>query len=88
MATAQSLLTLPSLSEPLTGLMAGLSGGTTGGMIPIITPTGIIPGGTGIGVIIGIMVIPGIRGTPGFTAGFIGAIGGTGLHGGLSNSIK
>jgi hypothetical protein len=82
----QSLSTLPSSSEPFTGLTARLSGGTTGGMIPKITPTGTTPGGIGIGDIIGITVIRGIHGTPGFIAGFTGAIGGIGLPGGLSKT--
>ena len=85
---AQSLFTLPSSSEPFTGLMASLSGGNTGGMIPIITPTGTTHGGTGIGGIIGITVMPGIPGTPGFIAGSTGTTGGTGLHGGLSNKVR
>jgi len=84
----QSLSIRLSLSEPFTGLTARLSGGITGGMIPIITPTGTTPGGIGIGGIIGITVIRGIRGTPGFIAGFTGATGGIGLPGGLSNSTK
>ena len=83
MVMARLLFTLPSSSEPFTGLTDNLSGGITGGMIPIITPTGTTPGGTGIGGIIGTTVIRGIRGTPGFIAGFTGAIGGIGLHGGL-----
>lgn len=83
----QSLSTLPSSSEPGGGLMAGLSGGSTGGMIPKITPIGTIPGGTGIGDITGITVIRGIHGTPGFIAGFTGAIGGIGLPGGLSRPV-
>jgi len=77
-----------SSSERFTGLTAKLSGGITGGMIPIITPTGTIPGGIGIGGTIGITVIRGIHGTPGFIAGFTGATGGIGLPGGLSNSTK
>jgi hypothetical protein len=85
---ARLLFSLPSLSELFTGLTASLSGGSTGGMIPLITPTGTTPGGTGIGGIIGIMVIHGIRGTLGFIAGSTGTTGGIGLHGGLSNNVK
>ena len=62
-----------------------LSGGITGGTILIITLTGITPGGTGIGGIIGTMIIHGIRGIHGIIAGSIGTTGGIGLHGGLFN---
>jgi hypothetical protein len=88
MMTVRSLSILHSLYTLFTGLMASLSGGITGGMILIITPTGTIPGGTGIGNTIGVMIIRGIHGTPGFIAGFTGTTGGIGLLGGLSNSTK
>ena len=86
MMTVQSLSILLSLSTLFTGLMASLYGGITGGMIPITTPTGTTPGGTGIGDTIGITIIHGIRGTPGFIAGFTGATGGIGLPGGFSKT--
>ena len=88
MLMAQLWFTLPSLSEPFTGLTVSLSGGITGGMIPKITPTGTTPGGTGTGGITGITIIHGIHGIPGFIAGSTGTTGGTGPRGGLSSSIR
>ena len=82
MYTGWSSSTHPSSSEPGGGLTAGLSGGTTGGMIPTIIRTGTIPGGTGTTAI---MITGGTDGTPGIIAGSTGAIGGTGPPGGLSN---
>jgi hypothetical protein len=87
MVMVQSLSILLSLSEPFTGLTAGLSGGTTGGMIPIIIPTGTTPGGTGTTVIMNIMITGGTDGTPGIIATSTGATGVTGLPGGLSRSV-
>ncbi len=84
---AQSLSTLPSSSELFTGLTDNLSGGSTGGMIPIITPTGTIPGGIGTIGIMNTMITGGMDGTPGFIAGFTGTTGITGLHGGLSRPV-
>ena len=83
----QSLSILLSLSEPFTGLTAGLSGGITGGMIPIITPTGTTPGGTGTTAIMNITITGGMDGTPGFIAGTTGATGAIGLPGGLSKLV-
>ena len=88
MVMARLLFTLPSSSEPFTGLTDNLSGGITGGMIPIITPIGTIPGGIGTIGIMNTMITGGMDGTPGFIAGTTGATGGIGLPGGLSNDTK
>ena len=85
---ARSSFTLLTLSEPGGGFLAGLSGGTTGGMIPIITPTGTTPRGTGTTAIMNTMITGGMDGTPGFIAGTTGVTGGIGLPGGLSNDTK
>ncbi len=77
----------PFSSDPGGGLMAGLSGGNTGGMIPIITPIGTIPGGIGTIGIMNTMITGGMDGTPGFIAGTTGATGGIGLPGGLSRPV-
>jgi len=76
--------TQPSSSELGGGLTVGLSGGITGGTIPIITPTGTIPGGIGTTAIMNITITGGMDGIPGSIAGTTGATGGIGLPGGLS----
>ena len=76
------------MSEPFIGLMVRLFGGSIGGTTLKTTLTGIILGGTGTGVIIGTIPIPGIHGIHGSIAGYIGTTGGTGLHGGFFNQIE
>ncbi len=80
------LLTILHFSlDPFIGLVVRLFGGSIGGTTLKITLTGIIPGGTGTGVIIGTIYIPGIHGKLGSIAGSTGTIGGTGPHGGFFN---